>query len=199
MQSAPHVQICLSFFFYYSQALKIQREQWDRRVLLRAARGSGTSGAPDMEHITRMWMSAVNNNSNSYNNNSNNDNDGDAAPSNCTALKWSPGSYSGDSYNCNRSSLLCLSRLFDRKFWLYHYNHDSCNANRFIHSSFYIPAVMKELHLWNNIPKNNMQGTVKRGEGIDRMLKCRWGEVAHVLCSAFWFLVCFWKRKLFVK
>lgn len=63
----------------------MQREQWDRRVLLQAARGLGTSGAPDTEHITRMWMSAVNNSNNSYNNNDNNNND--AAPSSCSALK----------------------------------------------------------------------------------------------------------------
>lgn len=152
--------------------LLIEWEQWDKRVLLQAATVSVMSGDHDMEHIIRMYMrsackgSACQSLTAVHNNN--------AATSTCTALKLSQGVYSGASYNCSCSSLLCLNVLFHHKICLYQYNHYNHNAiqHRLIHSNFYIPALLKEFFLCKIIyPRTVCKETVEEGESVGRLLK----------------------------
>lgn len=126
--------------FFILQVLLILWEQWDRRVPLQAVMVLVMSGGHDTEHIIRMYLrsyegsvweqlSAVCNN---------------AATSTCTEIITG---CSGDSYQCNCSSLLCLNELFHHKFSLQQYVCSNCNTtqHRLIHSNFYIPASLKEL------------------------------------------------------
>lgn len=161
----------VQLFSSYYQVLLIEWEQWDKHALLQAAMVLVMSGDHDMEHIIRMYMrssykgSACKSLTAVHNNN--------AATSTCTALKLSQGVYSGDSYNCNCSSLLCLNVPFHHKFCLYQYNHYNCYAiqHRLIKSNFYIPALLKEVFCKIIYPGRACKEAVKEGESVGIWLK----------------------------